>query len=56
MRDSRVIGVRIKLSTIEQIMRRANRRGWTFNHWMNWTIQQGIRPHVRKQDDGQEQQ
>ncbi|KKL69475.1 hypothetical protein LCGC14_2114570 [marine sediment metagenome] len=46
-KDSRVIGVRIKESLIEQIKRRANRKGWTVNRWMNWAIQEGLRSHKK---------
>ncbi len=44
-RDSRAIGVRIKNEDISAIEQRANRRGWTFNKWMNWAIRIGLRSH-----------
>ena len=47
-RDSRVRGVRIKNETIDLIEERATRKHWTFNKWMNWAIQLGIRPHRSK--------
>ena len=47
-KDSRVIGVRIKNQTITAIEQRANRKGWTFNKWMNWAISIGLRKHTKK--------
>jgi len=46
-KDSRVIGVRISTDTIMQVKKRASRRGWTFNKWMNWSITQGLRLHKK---------
>lgn len=42
-KDTKVRGVRIKNDTISAIEQRANRRGWTFNRWMNWAIGIGLR-------------
>lgn len=47
-KDSRVIGVRILNPVIEEINKRARRRGLTFNGWMNWAITTALRPHRRK--------
>ncbi len=47
-KDSSVKTVRVKNGTIAQIMNRADRRGWTFNKWMNWAILQGLRKHTKK--------
>ena len=46
-RNSRVIGVRLDNTIIEQVLHRAARRGWTYNRWMNWAVKQGLRKHVK---------
>ena len=51
--DSKAIGVRVKTETIERVMERANRRGWTFNRWVNYAIELGLRSHKRKDDANQ---
>jgi predicted DNA binding CopG/RHH family protein len=48
-KDSTVRGVRISNLQISMIEQRANRKGWTFNKWMNWAIEQGLRPHRAKE-------
>ena len=45
VRDSRAIGVRIKNDDIATIEKRAKRRGWSFNKWMNWAVTAGLRSH-----------
>ena len=47
-KDSKVRGVRVLNQDYEQIMERANRKKWTFNRWMNWAIEQGLRSHLKK--------
>ncbi len=46
-KDSTVRGVRVLDKDIKQIMGKANRRGWTFNRWMNWAVAQGLRKHSK---------
>jgi len=49
---TRAKGIRVKDELIGLIERRAARKGWTFNRWVNWAISQGLRPHVRKARGG----
>ena len=44
---SRAIGVRISIDNIEKINKRAARKGWTFNKWINWAVSLGLRSHKR---------
>ena len=46
--NSTAIWVRINNEAIVEIRIRANRRGWSFNRWMNWAIQEGLRKHTKK--------
>jgi len=48
-KDTRAIGVRITNELFEQIMQRANRKGWTFNKWMNQAALDSIRSHKKKE-------
>jgi len=47
-KPSRAIGVRIKNEDIAAIEQRANRKGWSFNKWVNRAIVQGLRSHKRR--------
>ena len=49
-KDSKVRGVRISNQLIAAIEQRANRKGWSFNRWMNWAIRQGLRSHKGKEN------
>ena len=46
-KNSRVRGVRLLDKNYELIMERANRKGLTFNRWMNWAISIGLRKHIK---------
>ena len=48
MAETRAIGIRIKIEDIAKIKERAQRKGYTFNQWMNWAIRQGLRSHKGK--------
>jgi len=48
-KNSRVRGVRLLNKDYHMIMERADRRGWTFNKWMNWAIKQGLRKHNKRE-------
>ncbi len=50
MAESRAIGIRVSLDKIELINKRASRKGWTFNRWINWAIIQGLRSHKSRND------
>jgi predicted DNA binding CopG/RHH family protein len=49
MVESKARGIRLKSESIERIKERAQRRGWTFNRWINWAIAEGLRSHKRKE-------
>lgn len=44
-------GIRINRDVIPVIEQRAKRRKLSFNAWVKWAIEQGLRPHVRKEKD-----
>jgi len=46
MEKSKAIGIRI--NTYEEIKKRADRKGWTFNKWVNYAIGLGLRSHKKK--------
>ena len=46
--ESRAIGVRIKTQVLTEIQKRAERKGWSFNKWMNWAANLGLRSHAKK--------
>ena len=48
MIESKAIGIRVRTDTLEEIKKRANRKGWSFNRWINWAIIQGLRSHKKK--------
>jgi len=48
MEKSKAIGIRIKTDTLEGIRKRADRKGWTFNRWVNYAIGLGLRSHKKK--------
>jgi len=48
-KNSSVRGVRLLDKDFDLIMKRATRKGWTFNRWMNWAIEQGLRSHQKKE-------
>ena len=50
-KNSRVRGVRLLDKDYDLIMLRANRRGWTFNRWMNWAISIGLRKHIKSSSE-----
>ena len=47
-KDSKAIGVRVTIDDYERIMKKATRKGWTFNRWMNYAIKEGLRSHQGK--------
>ena len=44
---TKAIGIRVQVLKLEEINRRASRRGITFNKWVNWAIVQGLRSHKK---------
>ena len=52
-KNSTARGIRLPDENYALIMDRANRRGWTFNRWINWAIVNGLRSH-KKKDGGLE--
>lgn len=52
VKDTRAIGIRLPLDVIERIQERAAKRGISFNQWINWAINNGLRPHRRKDYNG----
>jgi len=46
--NTKAIGIRIKTEVIDRVMQRANRKGWSFNKWVNWAISIGLRSHSKK--------
>ena len=47
-KNSRVRGVRVLDQDYEKIIGRANRKGWTYNRWMNYAVQVALRSHKPK--------
>jgi predicted DNA binding CopG/RHH family protein len=47
VKGSKSIGVRLELGDIEVIKQRAARRGWSFNKWINWAVDNGLRKHTK---------
>ncbi len=47
MVESKAIGIRVRIDTLENVKKRALRKGWSFNKWMNWAIAQGLRKHSK---------
>ena len=45
---TKAIGIRVPVILLEQINRRALRRGVSFNKWVNWALEQGIRSHKKR--------
>ena len=48
-KDSKVRGVRVLDRDYKEIMERANRRGLTFNRWMNYAIRIALRKHRKEE-------
>ena len=46
---SKAIGVRINIDTLEGIKKRANRKGWSRNRWINYAVGLGLRSHKKKE-------
>ena len=46
--NSKAVGVRVKTEVIDRVMQRANRKGWTFNKWVNYALDQSLRPHRKR--------
>jgi len=46
--NSKAIGVRVKTEVIGRVMQRANRKGWSFNKWVNYAVEQSLRSHSKK--------
>ena len=53
-RNSKVRGVRVLDRDYELAMKKASRKGWTFNRWVNWAIRLGLRNHHRSGGAGKE--
>ena len=41
-------GVRLSDEDIARINKRAARKGWSFNRWINWAVGVGLRSHKKK--------
>lgn len=48
MTETRARGIRIDIEDIDRIMKRARRRGISFNAWVNWAVKQGLRSHRKE--------
>ena len=51
MKESKAIGIRLRTEDLEEIKKRADRKGWSFNKWMNWAVGLGLRSHRKKVDE-----
>jgi len=50
-RNSTAIGVRIDNEVITQIKQRISKKGISFNRWVNWSIENGLRSHKGKTNE-----
>lgn len=46
--DTKAIGIRVPVTLLGEINKRAAQRRMTFNRWMNWAVVQGLRSHKKK--------
>ena len=48
MTKTRATGIRVSEESIDRIKKRASRKGWSFNRWINWAVSLGLRSHKKK--------
>ena len=47
-KNTSVVHARVADTKIKEIEKRCKNRGMTINSWLNWAIDNGLRPHRRK--------
>ena len=46
---SKAIGIRVETEKLKLIRQRAIKKGWSFNRWVNWATNLGLRSHKKKE-------